>query len=147
MGAVLEKYRIEARTPAGCIFRLGCEMLAILSFALMQTASHSPLPVVNDAPPSMLLAGYNQCMNKEIEIYLSEEIAPEQVFDKSQLECAFWMDAAFAKIASWKSVEDIELQEKKVKFTDAARAATIRLVISKRASPTNLMSDAEAPVK
>lgn len=118
-------------------------MLAILSFALMQTASPPPVPVIHDAPPSMLLAGYDQCLRIESEVYLPEQIAPEQIFENVHVECAFWLDAAFTKLELSNLITNVSLQKEKAKIIEIARQATIRFVIFKRTNTTNVIGGDE----
>ena len=109
-------------------------MSAILVFALMQTASSPPRPVIHDAPPILLLAGYNQCLAKEVDKHLPEPITAEEVFEQSQTQCAFWLDAYVAKLASSIALTNIDYQQEKAKFVEAKKAATIQQIMSIRSA-------------
>lgn len=107
-------------------------MLAVISFALMQVASSSPPPVIKDPPPEMLMAGYDQCLGREVTRLLAEQITPEQVFDQGQAQCGFWLDAYVTKLASQNAAPGIDYKREKARFVAKVRDRNINYVRAKR---------------
>lgn len=121
-------------------------MLAIISLALMQGASSSLPPVIKDPPPEMLMAGYDQCLGREVTALLAEQITPEQVFDKAQAQCGFWLDAYATKLASENVAPNIDHEREKARFVAKVRDRNINYVRAKRGvlAATDAAPDAPA---
>jgi hypothetical protein len=82
----------------------------------------------------MLLAGYDQCLGREVTRLLPQPISPEEVFDQSHAECGFWLDAYVTKLATETAATNIDYEQEKARFVAKVRDRNISYVITKRGS-------------
>lgn len=113
----------------------------------MQVASISPQPVIKDPPLEMLMAGYDQCLGREVTRLVAEQITPEQVFDQSQAECGFWLDAYVTKLASEQVAPNIDYEREKARFVAKVRDRNINFVRAKRGTLEPASTAQDAPAK
>lgn len=116
-------------------------MISVLSLALVQSVSGAEVPVVLDAPPALLFAAYEQCLDREVDLRVSRPISAEEVFDESQRECGYLLDAYVAKLTSNIVTSNIDYQQEKARAVTNIRAAVVTRVTERRAS-ASVVSDA-----
>ncbi|MES2987152.1 MAG: hypothetical protein V4808_04530 [Pseudomonadota bacterium] len=122
-------------------------MLAAISLTLIQTASSAPVPVVEDAPPWLLLTGYDQCLRRELDRLLTDPITPEEVFDRSQAKCGFWLDAYVRKLTSNIVITNIDYAQEKARSVAKVRDSSIDYVRAQRRSLKAIPVVPNAPEK
>ena len=108
-------------------------MSGFLAFAFMQAVQQA-IPVVSDAPPELLWAGYDQCLSSEIDKRTHADLSPEAIFDASQSACAFWLDAYVEKIRRSVVLTNVDFDAEKAKVVSAMRDLAIPLISERQAS-------------
>ncbi len=77
---------------------------------------------------------YEQCLSREIDLRLPEPTSAEDVFDQSQRECAYWLDAYVAKITSTIVATNIDYQQEQARLVASLRQAAVPRIVKRRSS-------------